>query len=96
MRGFTEGSMTVIQSCLFHVLRRFPTRWDVIKRLFRENEEFHSICEDYGLCAEALKRMKESTSEEAPARRREYEELMADLDSEIRKFLDAFERNERF
>ena len=81
--------MTVIQSCLFCVVRRFPGRGDDIKHLFRKNENFHTICEDYGLCAEALKRWNQSTSQDAPARRTEYAELLGDLESEIRKYLDG-------
>ena len=88
--------MTVIPSCLFYVAKRFPGRGDEIKRLFRKNEDFHTICEDYGLCAEALKRWNESASKEAPGRRREYAELLEDLESEIRKFLDAVEENDLF
>ncbi len=88
--------MAVIQSCMFYVVGRFPGRGDAIKRLFRENENFHTICEDYGLCAEALKRWNESRSQDAPARRREYAELLEDLESEIRKFLDEFEEEELF
>lgn len=80
--------MVVIQSCVFYVVRRFPDRGDAIKRLFRESENFHTICEDYGLCVEALKRWSESTSKEALVRRSEYTELMEDLESEIRKYLD--------
>mgnify|MGYP006309089915 CR=1 FL=1 len=88
--------MTVIPSCLFYVVRSFPGRGDDIKRLFRENENFHTLCEDYELCAEALKRWNESASKAAPARIREYAELLEDLESEIRKSLETLEENERF
>ena len=88
--------MTVIPSCLFYVVRSFPGRGDDIKRLFRENENFHTICKDYGLCAEALKRWNESKAKDAPARRSEYAELLEDLESEIRKYLDAHKEKERF
>ena len=82
--------MAVIQSCMFYIVRRFPGRGEAIRRLFRENENFHTICEDYGLCAEALKRWNESASQQAPARRKEYAELLDDLESEIRKYLNAY------
>ncbi len=84
--------MTVIQSDLFYVVRAFPGHGDAIKHLFKENENFHTLCEDYRLCTEALKRWNETTSDEAPARRREYAELLDDLESEIRKYLDEFEK----
>jgi hypothetical protein len=88
--------VTLIQSNLFFVVRKFPDRAVVIKRLFRENESFQTLCEDYGLCAEALKRWNESASQDAPARRREYAELLGDLESEICKYLDEFESKEHF
>ena len=88
--------MAVIQSGMFYVVRKFPGSGDTIKRLFRENENFHTMCEDYGLCAEALKRWNESASQDAPARRREYADLLGDLESEIRKYLDEFEEEESF
>lgn len=86
--------VTVIQSNLFCVVGKFPGRTEIIKRLFRENESFQTLCEDYRLCAETLKRWNEKTSREAPARRGEYSELLDDLESEIRKYLTEFEEKE--
>jgi hypothetical protein len=75
--------MTVIPPSLFIVLKRFPERKDCIKRLFRENDNFQSICEDYRNCAEAVRYWNRSESEEAPARREEYAALLRDLEEEI-------------
>ena len=75
--------MPVIQTSVFPVLKRFPDRKDTVKQLFKENENFQSVCEDYRRCAEALRHWNESTSEEAPARREEYAALLRDLEAEI-------------
>lgn len=80
--------MAVIKSSLFHVLKRFPEHKDAIHQHFRKNENFQTICDDYRQCAEALDRWNGSTSEEAPARRNEYADLLQDLESEILQTLN--------
>jgi hypothetical protein len=82
--------MTVIQTSVFPVLKRFPDRKDTVKQLFKENETFQSVCEDYRRCAEALRHWNESASEEAPVRREEYATLLRDLEAEILQSLDEF------
>ena len=89
LKGQTRrGQMTVIKSSLFHVLKRFPEQKDAIHQYFRKNENFQTICDDYRQCAEALDRWNGSTSEEAPARRNEYADLLLDLESEILQTLN--------
>ena len=80
--------MTVIKSSVFNVLETFPGRSDDIKRLFKENREFQSICEDYRQCAEALHHWSQSHVKEAPARRREYAILRQELIDEIYLYLN--------
>ena len=80
--------MTVINSSVFHVLEQFPGRGDEIKRLFRENPEFHSICEDYRRCAEAMHHWLQSKDREALARTREYAFLRQELMDEICLYLN--------
>jgi len=75
--------MTVIKSSVFKVLETFPGHSDDIKRLFRENREFHSICEDYRQCTEALNHWSQSNEKEAPNRRQEYALLRQELMDEI-------------
>jgi hypothetical protein len=82
--------MTVIQSNLFYVVKKFPHLKDSIIQFFKENQNFQTICEDYRQCAEALRHWKKSTSKEAPARRDEYEALMRDLETEILQSLNEF------
>ena len=82
------GCMAVIHSSLLYVLNRFPSRKDAICRFFRENEEFQTICDDYRRCLEAIKRWDQSQLEEASARRREYVELLQELELEISRILN--------
>ena len=75
--------MPVIQTSVFTVVKRFPNRKDTVKQLFKENETFQSVCEDYRRCAEALHHWNQSASDEAPVRREEYAGLLQDLEAEI-------------
>ena len=65
------------------VLANFPDHQEKIKRLFKRNETFQCLCEDYRQCSAALKYWNESASQEAPARREEYGTLLRDLAEEI-------------
>ena len=75
--------MPVIQTSVFPVLKRFPDHMDTVKQLFKENETFQSVCEDYRRCAEALHHWNQSASDEALVRREEYAGLLQDLEAEI-------------
>ena len=79
--------MTVIKSSVFHVLEKFPDRAGDIKRLYKENQEFQTMCEDYRQCAEALHHWNQSNEKEALARRREYAQLFQELVDEICLYL---------
>jgi len=65
------------------VLAKFPEHQEKIKRLFKRNETFQCLCDDYRQCFEALKYWDRSDSEKAPARREEYKTLLRDLAEEI-------------
>ena len=75
--------MPVIETTLFSVIRRFPDLKKAAKRLFMESEPFRTMCEDFQRCSEALRHWEQSTSEEAPVRRKEYSLLLRDLEREI-------------
>lgn len=75
--------MPVIQTSLFSVIKRFPDRKDIVKRLFKESENFKAVCEDYQECAKALHHWDRSDSEEASVRRAEYSALLQELEAEI-------------
>ena len=70
----------------------FPDHQDKIKSLFREDETFRSLCEDYRKCFQALKHWNQSASEEALVRREEYGNLLQDLSEEILQSLKEANR----
>jgi hypothetical protein len=85
-----EGDlMAVSLPGLFIVLSRFPERKDCVKRLFEEDDNFRSVCEDYRNCAEAVQYWNQSESEEASVRREEYAAILRDLEGEILEFLGS-------
>ena len=75
--------MAVIRPSLFAVIERFPRRKDDVRELFKKNDSFQTLCEDYWKCTEALQYWKQSTSGEAVVRRKEYTTLLRDLEAEI-------------
>ena len=75
--------MPVIHTNMFLVIKRFPDRKDIIKRLFKESENFKAVCEDYRKCSEALHHWDRSDSEESSVRRAEYSDLLQELEAEI-------------
>ena len=82
--------MSIIQTSVFSVVKRFPDRKDTVIRLFNKSENFQSMCEDYRRCAEALQHWNESASDEGPARREDYAALLRDLEAKILQSLDEF------
>jgi hypothetical protein len=75
--------MTVIQHSLFSLFKRFPERMEEFRALLRNSESFKTLCEDYHRCTKARQYWERSLSENAPARMREYEALMHELEEEI-------------
>ncbi len=80
--------MTVIHSSLFYIIKCFPSQRNIICRVFKENEEFRILCEDYLRCLDAKKRWGQSLAEEAPYRRLEYSDLLQELEMEILRVLN--------
>ena len=78
-------------SNLFYLIQRFPDRNDAIQRLFSTNQNFQIICDDYRRCARALEEWNESPLEKAPVRRKEYADLLQELELEILQFLNGIE-----
>jgi hypothetical protein len=75
--------MSIIRTSLFAVIERFPHHKAAVRQLFKENESFQTLCEDYRRCAEALRHWNQSASEDAAVRREEYTALLLDLEAEI-------------
>ena len=56
--------------------------------LFQESLSFQSLCDDYQECLAELQKWHQSTSEEAPAWRDEYAQLLRALEQEVRHYLE--------
>ena len=87
---FQGEDMEVIQGNIFNIVKLFPDDKETVLKLFRKNNNFKAICDDYQQCAKALSRWKQSSSEKAPARRKEYADLLNELELELRQFLREF------
>ena len=76
-------------------LDRFPDRRDAIVQLDRKNETFQTLCNDYRKCELALRYWIQSEKDGAECRREEYEALQRELEGEILRYLDEFEKRTR-
>jgi len=79
--------MNIIQTSIFVILKRFPDREGIIKRIFSGDDNFKTACEDFQQCSEVLRYWNQSTETQAPARRKEYEALLNELEQEIKQRL---------
>jgi hypothetical protein len=69
------------------IMERFPEDRPALRRLSQESLSFQSLCNDYWECLAALQNWQQSTSEEAPAWRDEYANLLLELEQEVRQYL---------
>ena len=76
-------------------LDRFPDRRDAIAQLDKENMTFQTLCNDYRKCKLALRYWIQSEKDGAEYRREEYETLQRELEGEILRYLDEFEKRTR-
>ena len=71
----------------WRILEQLPDlRTKIIDRLVTDIE-FRSMCQDYDECAVALDRFREQ-AESVPERVAEYEQLLTELEDDIRRTLD--------
>ena len=75
--------MPVIPSSVLSVIKRFPEHTAVLQRLFKSDDEFLTLCDDYQMCKEALAYWSNSDSDQAPSRANEYQSLLKELENEI-------------
>jgi glutamyl/glutaminyl-tRNA synthetase len=71
-----------------HVIKRFPEYELAIERLLRQSESFRSMCDDYAVGVEALRRRERTTDPNNPARIAELRESLADLEEEMLEELE--------
>ena len=86
MKGHGEN-LPVIASSVFLVIHKFPQHKGVIQRLYKSNDEFRALCDDYLKCKEALTYWNISNSDQAPLRVNEYQSLLEGLENEILRHL---------
>lgn len=70
------------------VVGRFPHREKEILEYFRSDSRFQSLCEDYCECLKSLARWTRETGKTAVVYQEDYRELLAELESDIVKYLD--------
>ena len=70
-----------------HILKRFPDIGHTLMRLMAKDAEFHSLCEDYEMCVDALSYWSRAEAPEAEIRTNEYQTLVRELEQEIAAFL---------
>jgi hypothetical protein len=87
--------LSVLRPGLSIALDRFPDRRDAIVQLDRKNETFQTLCNDYRKCELALRYWIQSEKDGAEYRREEYEILQRELEGEILRYLDEFEKRTR-
>ena len=70
-----------------YVIKRFPEHELAIERLARTNESFQTMCEDYAVGVEALRRWERTTDPKRAVRIAELRESLAELEVEILEVL---------
>lgn len=78
----------MVPSKVFHVLKRFQDRKEIVLELLHKDKDFRSICYDYDRCARALELWIRSDRNEASVRRMEYANLLDELDQELSRHID--------
>ncbi len=74
------------------IKRAFPGRDRLIERAIADHASFRELCEDYRRCASALERWRGLDGEGPASRSREYERLLAELESEVETWFEVLER----
>jgi len=71
----------------------FPGYERLIDLAIRDDSTFRALCEDYRLCATALRRWQQLNGEEPSSRCEEYSEMLTGLEEEIKTWLDETEND---
>ncbi len=67
---------------------RFPEWSSLIERLYQENASFHSLCDDYFLVVEQIKRCSSSGVSIPSADLAELKTLLSELEQEMNIYLN--------
>ena len=80
--------MASIRTITASVLEQFPDDWHVIVDLCGTDEDFRELCDHYTECSSVLARLRSEQSPE-PQLVAEYEDLIDELEQEIRRIVDT-------
>jgi len=69
------------------VIKKFPESHHLILELFHQSDFFRSICEDYAVCFETIKRLESSKQMIKKGYKKEYTILLEELEKELFKKL---------
>jgi hypothetical protein len=73
---------------ILKIPEKFAKDQHLIKKLYREDDTFKSIFEDYLKCIEAQEYWSQSDSDDAATRRIEYSDLLWQLEIELREIMN--------
>ena len=91
-RGTHKKRIPVSPPNLSTVLDRFPDHRETIAQLGKKDKLFRTLCNDYRKCKAALRHWSQSEKDGAEGRREEYEVLLMELEGEILRYLEEFEK----
>jgi hypothetical protein len=91
VNGMTPADWEYVppKAALASVLEKFPETPARIRELFQQNPSFQSLCEDYRDCLAAWQYWRQAASESAPALCQSYDELLHELEQEVRQYLET-------
>lgn len=76
---------------LHTVIKSFPAYGMHITELYDHSSIFRSICEDYAACLRVMERLESNSRMTSKGYKKEYEELLQDLEKELISKLEAQE-----
>ncbi len=83
-----EG-MTVIKPGLFLIMQQWPSKKNILRRMYRGSRSFQTLCDDYQKCIEAMKYWTQSDYVQALERCNEYQDMMNGLENEIKERINT-------
>ena len=88
MKAPENRSSTFTGRVLAVLTESFPDKADPVEKLAGECMRFREVCGDYLACGEAIRRF-ERVGEAARERVRDYSELKAELEEELRAMIES-------
>lgn len=73
------------------VLARFPEKVATVRRLYLRDERFRSVCEDYVLCVDSLRRFEDRYDASTRPEVTDFRQIQRELEHELRSYLTTAE-----